>query len=134
MGKNVLIGILLIIALFFFGTVVRGCNKTADTANKMADQTVFNADKHVQSYEDFKHLVENYEMHKLNMKNAERDIKDMKDANVDTNSFEYKNAINGKIGHRNMANKIAAEYNAMSKIWYQEYWKSDGAPEKLELL
>lgn len=130
--KKVLIGIFVvvgIIALVGVSLLSRGCN----TASEMADKTVFNADKHVWSYEQFKHQYEAFQQHVDLYASAKVNMKELTDANVPRDDAEFRNLIMQKTGAMQMARNIAKEYNAMSRIAYQKIWKGDNLPETLEL-
>jgi hypothetical protein len=49
----VVIGIVVFCAAIIAGVILGTCGKAVNTASEMADQTVFNADRHVQTYENF---------------------------------------------------------------------------------
>jgi hypothetical protein len=123
-GAVIIIGVVLLFALGILG---RGCG----TASKMADQTVFNADKNVWSYEEFHKKYEQYTQYTEQIKDAEARRSQLEAKNV-TSGQEYDN-INMEIsGARQMMRRIASDYNAMSAIAYQKVRKSKNLPEKLE--
>jgi hypothetical protein len=130
--NKVLIGIAVAVAIVLLvvvSLVGRGCN----TASEMADKTVFNADKHVWSYEQFKHQYEAFQQHVDLYASAKVNMKELTDANVPRDDAEFRNLIMQKTGAMQMARNIAKEYNAMSQIAYQKIWKGDNLPETLEL-
>ena len=134
MGKGKIIAFVIgaIILLTIFSFVFKTCGKAVNTASQMADQTVFNADKHVYSYEEFKHKREAFEQHLSLYASAKEQIIELKaEAGFDRKDPEYKNLVMQKTGSMQMARNVAKEYNAMSKIAYQGIWKGKGMPETL---
>jgi len=119
--------ILGIIALVALGLVCR----SYDTANKMADRTVFNADQHVWSYEEFYKKYNAYVVYQKQVADAEASIKEYDSKGI-TGSAERDNLVMTREGSKQMMNRIAMDYNAMSQIAYQKIWKGKGLPEKLE--
>lgn len=116
-----------VIALFVAGLVGRGC----DTASRMADKTVFNADRHIASYEQFKQKYESYVQFQKQQEQAEARLAELAERGV-TEGAEYSNLVMERDGSRQMMNRIAADYNAMSRVSYQAIWKEKGLPERLE--
>ena len=133
-GKIITLSILAIIVLMVFSFVFKTCGKAVNTVSKIADQTVFNADKHVYSYEEFKHKKEAFDQHLSLYASAKTQITELKaEIGFDRTDPEYKNLVMQKTGSMQMARNIAKEYNAMSKIAYQGIWKGKGMPETLEV-
>lgn len=108
------------------GIVLRGC----DTVSEMADQTIFNADKNVWTYEEFHRQYEQYQQYELQLKEAEGKIEKL-EADSTASRQRYDNLAMEADGVRQMMRRIAANYNAASEIAYQGIWKSKGLPEKL---
>ncbi|QQS22935.1 hypothetical protein IPM19_04975 [bacterium] len=130
MGKvivGIIVVVLLFVALFLLGIIGRG----VDTASKVADKTVFNEDKIVYSYEEFHRKYEAYQQYKSQQEAAEGKLKELEAKGVKSGQ-RYDNLAMEADGARQMRNRIASEYNAMSKIAYQGIWKDKGLPEKLE--
>lgn len=123
----VAVAALALVALFAFGLIGRGIN----TANRMANQTVFNADRHVWSYEQFKAKYENYVQYDKQVKQAEAQLDTLRSRGVNGGQ-EYNNLVMERDGSRQMKNRIAADYNTMSRIAYQAIWKERGLPDQLE--
>lgn len=119
--------ILGIIALVTLGLVCR----SYDTASRMADKTVFNADQHVWSYEEFYKKYNAYIVYQKQVADAEASIKAL-DARGVTEGQERGNLVMTRDGSKQMMNRIAMDYNAMSQIAYQKIWKGKGLPETLE--
>jgi hypothetical protein len=105
----------------------RGC----DTANEMADQTIFNASQNVWSYEKFHEQYAAYEQYRGQLEDAEARLEALKSEGV-REGQEYDNLVTEISGIRQMQRRIAADYNAASQIAYQGIWKSRGLPDKLE--
>jgi len=125
---GIIVAVLLaLVALVVIGLFSRGCV----TASKMADQTVFNADKHVWSYEEFHRKYEQYQQYTAQEETATKELEKLEAKGI-TSGQRYDNLVMEKDGVRNMKARIAADYNAMSKICYQGIWKSKGLPEKLQ--
>ncbi len=116
-----------IVALTVFGVIGRGC----DTASRMADKTVFNADQHIYSYEQFKTKYENYVQYKSQQDQAEEQLAKLDKRGVHDGQ-EYNNLVMERDGSRQMRNRLAADYNSMSRIAYQAIWKDRGLPDRLE--
>ncbi len=116
-----------VVLLFGLSIVSRGC----DTASNMAEKTVFNADKHVWSYEEFHRKYTAYEQYRVQKAGAEAALEKLEKKGV-TSGQSYDNKTMEIDGIRNMMNRIAADYNAMSQIAYQKIWKSKGLPERLD--
>ncbi len=124
------IAVLLVLIVGSFALKIVG--KTVGTASKMADQTVFNADKHVYSYEEFRHKKEAFDQHLALYATAKEQITQLKaEAGFDRKDPEYKNLVMQKTGSMQMARNVAKEYNAMSLIAYQGIWKGKGMPKTL---
>lgn len=128
--KDILFGLLFAVGfisvLVVFSILQRGCN----TANEMADQTVFNASKHVNSYEDFYGKYEQYLQYKQQYEDAMSIIHKL-EAEGKANTQRYDNLLIESDGTRNMMKRIAADYNKMSNISYKKIWKDKDLPEKL---
>lgn len=122
-----LAGVAIIVLAFVGGILGRGCK----TANEMADQTVFNADKHVWSYEEFHRKYNQYEQYRVQMQDA-KEVMDELEKKGMTENQRYGNLSMEYDGVRNMMKRIAAEYNTMSEIGYQKIWKSKGLPGRLD--
>lgn len=121
----IVVGCAAIFLLVVFSGVMRGC----DTASKMADQTVFNADKHVWSYEEFRRQFAQYEQYKGQLADVESRLAALEKSGVRSGQ-RYDNLVMETDGVRQMMRRIAANYNAMSRVAYQKIWKGD-LPEKL---
>lgn len=120
------LGIALVVGMVLFGWFMKGCN----TAEKMADQTVFNASKNVWSYEQFYQKYNQYVQYNAQLSDAEKQIATLEKAG-DKTSQRYNNLVTEADGVRNMMRRIAADYNTMSSVCYQKLWKAKGLPEKL---
>jgi hypothetical protein len=116
-----------IVALSALGVLGRGC----DTASRMADQTVFNADKNVWTYEQFHRQHSQYQQYTKQEKEVSLRIAELEAKNIRSGQ-RYDNLATELDGVRAMKNRIAADYNAMSDIAYQGIWRSRGLPQKLE--
>lgn len=125
-GVIFLVGAALVV-LFVVGVFGKGCS----TAEKMADETIFNADKHVWSYEEFHRSYNQYLQYEEQATTAQSKLDTLQAHGIITGQ-RYDNLANEVDGARNMMHRIAANYNAMSEIFYQSMWKSKGLPEKLE--
>lgn len=117
----------LYVAAIGLGLIGRG----VDTASKVANQTVFNEDKIIYSYEQFHNKHQSYLQFKKQQEDAEAKIKELEAKGI-TSGQRYDNLTMEADGARQMRARIAADYNAMSQISYQAIWKSKGLPEKLE--
>ena len=132
-GYTVL-GILVLLVLIA-GSVVMGIlGKGCDTASKMADQTIFNADKHVWTYEEFYNKSEAYAQHKANYDAAKKGLAALKASGTKSDDPEYDNLVMQKTGSYQMANQVAKDYNKMADVAYQKIWRDKNLPEKLEML
>lgn len=129
MTTTKIVGILIAVAagLLLLSLLVRG----TDTASRMADQTVFNASKHVWSYEEFHRKHAQYEQYSDQITSARAEMALLEKKGTATGQ-RYDNLAMELDGARNMIKRIAAEYNAMSQIAYQSAWKSKGLPDRLE--
>lgn len=129
MGKAAIIGLIaaLIIGGAVFGFIGRGCN----TASRMADKTVFNADKHVWTYEQFRKNKADFDQHMLTWKNFAKQAEKL-DSKGRYGSAEYNNAVMARDGAYQMMARISADYNKMSTVAYQKVWKGD-LPERLDM-
>lgn len=107
------------------------CSKAFNTAERVADQTVFNADQHVYTYEEFKRQYESFQQFDLQMQGAKRQIVQL-EAKGNTKSQLYDNLQTEFAGARQMRCNIAASYNAMSKIAYKYVVKSSDLPVGLD--
>ncbi len=118
-------GILLVI-LFTFGIFARGCN----TASKMADQTIFNADKNVWTYDTFLLNYQRWNQYNTQYKNAQAELDRLVNSNILAGQ-EYDSLVMQKNGASQMKANIASEYNKMASSLYQKIWKSKGLPQQL---
>ena len=121
----------LIVVLIIVSIIVGIISRGADTASKVADKTVFNEDKIVYSYEEFHKKYEAYQQYKSQQETVEASLKDLESKGLSSGQ-RYDNLLMEASGARQMRNRIAADYNAMSKIAYQGVWKDKGLPEKLD--
>jgi hypothetical protein len=125
------LAIVVLLGLVIFGIVNRGCG----TASKMADKTVFNADKHVYSYEQFYAKANQYDQYKAQLADVEKKIfaeRELLKGNARASSTQRLDNLNTEAdGVRNMMRRIAADYNAMSSVGYQKIWKDKNLQEKL---
>lgn len=119
-------GILIFIGLVVFGVIGKGCG----TAERMADKTVFNADRHVWTYEEFFKEANQYKQYEQQIADAQAQLADLEKKGI-TSGQRYDNLSSELDGVRQMMRRIAANYNAMSQIGYQGIWKSRGLPERL---
>jgi hypothetical protein len=118
------------------GTIGWICDKTEDTGKRMAEQTVFNADKHVWTYEQFKKNKADFDQYSLQYKKARKEMDRIeKLGNPSSMQQRYESLSMELDGSRNMMARISAEYNKMSNVAYQQVWKSmdDGLPERLDM-
>lgn len=121
---------LVVVALVVF-TALGLLGRGWDTASRMADKTVFNSDQHVYSYEQFKTKYENYIQYQKQVEQAEEQLAKLDKRGVHDGQ-EYNNLVMARDGSRQMMNRIAADYNSMSRIAYQVIWKERGLPDRLE--
>ena len=115
-GILVVLGITALIVISFFG-------KGYDTANRMADQTIFNASEHVWNLENFKEQYAAYQQHVSLYATAKNNITRLEEKGI----FEgqsYDNYITQKMGSEQMARNIASKYHSASNIAYKEVWKN----------
>ncbi len=106
--------------------------RTVDTAGKMADKTVFNADKHVWTYEEFRNKYQNFLQYKAQYESAKKSLEQLEEKGI-TSGQRYDNLVTEMTGAKNMMYRIAAAYNKMASVAYQKIWKGD-LPNKLEVL
>jgi hypothetical protein len=116
--------------VFSFVTGVIG--KGITTASKMADQTVFNADKHVWTYEQFRKNKADFDQHFLTWKNFAKQAARLEAKGKD-GSQEYNNSTMSRDGAYQMMARISADYNKMAMVAYQKVWRGDGLPERLDM-
>ena len=102
------------------------CGDADTAARQAAKQTVFNADKHVWTYEEFYRKFENYRQFDVQESTATELLKV-----TDPNSPRYGSLSMEADGARQMKYRIAAEYNKMSDVAYQSIWRGRGLPSKL---
>ncbi|MFA4846428.1 MAG: hypothetical protein WC654_07810 [Patescibacteria group bacterium] len=121
------VAVVVVVGLVVLSVVSRACG----TASDMADKTVFNAAKNVWTYEQFHKQFEQYEQYTKQETDATVALKALEEKGV-TSGQNYDNLVNELSGVRQMKRRIAADYNAMSQIAYQAFWKSRGLPESLE--
>ena len=98
--------------------------KSCGTASDMADKTVFNAQQHVVSYEQFRDDYQAY----MRYVNSYCDYKKRINKN-NTLSMEEKATMDG---YYKMAMDVAQRYNANAMKFYKKVWKGD-LPERLPL-
>lgn len=103
---------------------MRGCN----TASEMADKTVFNADKHVWTFEDFRNKRNAFIQHKAQWAYAVEQLK-----LEEPGTQGYDNMVMQRDASRQMMYRIATDYNTYSDIWYKDFWRGDGLPKYLEV-
>lgn len=129
MNKAAIIGLIaaFIIGGAIFGLVGRGCS----TASKMADKTIFNADKHVWTYEKFRQNKADFDQHMLTWKNFAKQANKLETKGKDGGQ-EYNNAVMARDGAYQMMARISADYNKMADVAYQKIWKGD-LPERLDM-
>lgn len=127
-----LISILAVIIVVVIGAVIiNTCSKSIDTVGKMTDQTVFNASKHVWTYEQFRKNKADFDQHMLTWKNFHKQALSLEAKNR-YDSQEYNNATMARDGAYQMMARISADYNKMSAVAYQNVWKGD-LPERLDM-
>lgn len=113
------------------GYVGKGCR----TADQMIDQTIFNADKHVWTYEQFYETYERYQQYETQIAESEQRLADFNKTARETGIYDSqeKSGITMELnGSRQMKKEVAKQYNKMSDVCYQKIWKGKGLPEKLE--
>ena len=126
-GMIWVVGIVIgIVFLLILSVVTRGCNTTF----RMADKTVFNADAHVYSYEEFHRKFQQYKQYQSQVEEVGTKVSDLETKGI-TSGQRYDNLVMELDGARNMMNRIAAEYNASSDIGYKGIWKDEGLPKYL---
>jgi hypothetical protein len=131
--KNFLIGIGVVATLMLLWFVMMALGlfgRATDTALNVADQTVFNASKHVYTYEEFIREKASYDEYAQQETQAENELAKLTARSV-ISGTEYDNLVMEKTGARNMKHRIAEKYNAMSQTAYQAPWKQKGLPDKL---
>lgn len=111
--------------------IVNTCSKTTSTVGKMSDQTVFNASKHVWTYEQFRKNKADFDQHMLTWKNFHKQAVSLEEKNR-YDSQEYNNSVMARDGAYQMMARISADYNKMSEVAYQNVWKGD-LPERLDM-
>lgn len=131
-GTMIILAILGVCALLVVSFLLGTCGKAVNTASKMADQTVFNADRHVQSYEDFHNNWQSFQQYEIQWRTAKSEIQSLRDAGQ-TDTDEYRSWIMQRDGAWNMMRDISQRYNKESQVAYQKIWKSKGLPERLDL-
>ncbi len=104
-----------------------GCN----TAAEVADKTVLNSDKIIYSYEQFYAKHEQYLQYQKQLADADKKMQQLKKEGIKSGQ-EYDNLSMEISGIRNMKNRIASDYNTMSKVYWNKIWKDKGLPESLE--
>jgi len=129
MKKHFLTSIFIITVSITF-LIVSFTLKTCSTAEKMADQTIFNADKHIWSYEEFRNKYQSFIQYKNQYKQVRNELAKLELKGI-TKNQRYDNLIMELSGIRNMLYRISAEYNKMASTAYQKIWKGD-LPERLE--
>jgi len=123
-------GVLVGGTIFSFVTGIIG--KTVNTASKMADQTVFNADKHVWTYEQFRKNKADFDQQLLTWRNFAKQAARLEAKGKDSGQ-EYGNSTMARDGAYQMMARISANYNKMAMVAYQKVWKGDGLPERLDM-
>lgn len=132
--KSCLRSIILIVLVCLIascGYIGKGCR----TADKMMDQTIFNADKNVWTYEQFYETYERYNQYTVQIEEAEQRLTDLKEEVAATGILdpqEKKSLIMERDGARQMRKEVAKQYNKMSDVCYQKIWKGRGLPQRLE--
>jgi hypothetical protein len=121
-----------IVLLGVGGFVLKFVGKTVNTASEMADKTVFNASKHVWSYEQFRKNKADFDQHMLTWKNFGKQAKQLAAKGKDTGP-EYNNAVMARDGAYQMMARISANYNKMAMVAYQKVWKGNGLPARLDM-
>jgi len=116
------------------------CGKTVKTAQEMAEETVFNADKHVWTYEQFKSNYAQFQQYMLQYKKARKEMDKIEALGIPDKMRDRYGSLTMELdGSRNMMARISAEYNKMSAVGYQKIWKNtpiDGGgilPERLDM-
>ena len=119
MGKifGLFFGLLVFIIIVFVGSVI---GKSCNTASQMANKTIFNAQGHVVSYEQFRDDYQAYQRYVSSYCELAR-RKDL--------SMEEKVTKNG---YYKMAMDVAQRYNANAMKLYKDVWRGE-LPEKLPL-
>jgi paraquat-inducible protein B len=118
--------IVVVIVLIVFGWFMKGCN----TAERMADQTIFSAEKNITSYEQFYAKYNQYQQYRSQLNDASKEIEKL-EASGDKTSQRYANLVTEADGVRNLMRRLAADYNTASQVSYQKIWKGKGLPERL---
>lgn len=125
-----LIGVIAI-GLFVLGVVLNTAGKGVDTIGKMADQTVFNADRHVWTYEQFRKNNADFDQHMLTWKNFAKQV-DAMEKKGQFGTQPCNNAVMARDGAYQMMARISADYNKMSAVAYQNVWKGS-LPDRLDM-
>ena len=107
-------------------------DRRASVTGQMAEQRPFNAQKRAYSYEEFQQKKEAFDQNVSLYESAKTQIASLRaEANFDVNDPLYKHAVTQMTDAAQTARNITNEYNAMSKIAYQQIWKDKGMPETL---
>ena len=128
---KVLLVVAVIAGLSIIGFVGGIFNKGVKTASKMADQTIFNADKHVWTYEKFRANVADFDQHMTTWTGSAKRCKSLEEKGKD-DTQSYDNAVMMRDGAWQMMARIAGDYNKMSAVAYQKIWKGQ-LPERLDM-
>lgn len=131
-GLFIALGIIFGVFILIVLSIATGIfTRSLDTVNKMADQTVFNASKHVYNYEDFYNKYEKYTQYQKLYESSNKRMEELDKAGK-TSGQEYEGLVMQRTGTFQMMAQIASDYNKASSIWYQKVWKGKGLPERLE--
>jgi hypothetical protein len=119
--KNFGIGTLIVIILIICSVGIFIFQKSCGVANKVTDP-----DKIISNYEEFQEIYNT--CYQINT-----DICNMKDAPETDKMFEQFSKTQRILALRTNLNKWVNEYNAKSKMFTREMWKSPKLPYQLEL-
>ncbi len=107
--------------------------KIITTSSKIADKTIFNPDKHVVSYEQFRDDYQAYLRYISSYCESQKELEKVLSSGRATLEDPYvRTLMLNTDGFKKMALDVAQRYNANAQKFYKRIWKGD-LPERLSV-
>ena len=107
--------------------------KVLSTGTRMADKTIFNADQHVVSYEQFRDNYQAYLRYVEQYCSGKQELQKLLKTGKVSEDDSYVRSLKISVdGYKKMALDVAQRYNSDAIKFYKKIWKGD-LPERLPL-
>ena len=127
--KKIAIVVGVLVAVIAIGIVI----KVLSTSSRIADKTIFNADQHVVSYEQFRDDYQAYLRYLSSYCESQEKLdKILASGKASLEDPYVRTIMLDTDGFKKMALDVAQRYNANAQKFYKKIWKGD-LPERLSL-